>query len=78
MLRDSDSFWTDEQVKNLNDFQRSSYMHPFTCGGAINCREDLVAKPDGWHCPKCGYTQDWAHGFMLDGSWKINALELFS
>lgn len=55
--------WTDEQVKNLNDYQNSGRFHPFTCG---NCRNDLVALNEGWTCPTpdCGYTQDWAHEFM--------------
>jgi hypothetical protein len=26
----------------------------------------LVALNDGWHCPSCDYTQDWAHGMMAD------------
>lgn len=55
--------FTDEQVKNLNAFQKAGYFHPFTCG---KCSCDLVATKDGWICPTegCGYTQDWAHGFM--------------
>ena len=61
--------WTDEQVKNLNDYQGAGVFHPFTCGGT-NCREDLVATPTGWVCPKCDYTQNWAHDFMLTGEWR--------
>jgi hypothetical protein len=72
--------WSDDQVKNLNAFQRKGTFHPFTCG---NDRSDeahkryaeehnehdtglLVAGNDGWRCPVpgCGYTQGWAHAFM--------------
>lgn len=49
-------------------------MHPFTCGGTTgdgrDCRHDLVATEDGWVCPACAYTQNWAHDFMADFSWK--------
>ncbi len=62
--------WTKEQVKNLNDYQSSGYMHPFTCGGkkdGKDCRSILVATEDGWICPDgCGYTQKWAHEFMIN------------
>lgn len=61
--------FTDEQVRNLNDYQRASFMHPFTCGV---CSDDLIAEREGWRCPTpgCTYTQDWAHDFMADGSWR--------
>ena len=48
-------------------------MHPFTCGNDL-CRgvsgqhASLIASEDGWHCPACDYTQNWAHGFMA--CWK--------
>ena len=64
--------WTEEQVKNLNDFQMNSCCHPFTCGDD-DCRKDdrspLTATVNGWTHP-CGYTQDWAHAGMADGSWR--------
>lgn len=73
--------WTDEQVKNLNEFQTEGYMHPFTCGGkkdGKDCRSVLVATKDGWICPDgCGYTQNWAHSFMLDGSYMKSQKETF-
>lgn len=58
--------WTQDQVDSLNAFQRAGVMHPFTCG---ICRGDLVARQEGWYCPNDTYTQDWAHGFMMDWSW---------
>lgn len=62
--------FTPDQVASLNGFQESGVFHPFTCGGE-HCRNDLVAKEDGWHCPasSCEYEQDWAHDFMANWSW---------
>lgn len=59
--------FTPEQVENLNLYQRSGVMHPFTCG-AENCRADLIATEAGGGCPTegCEYTQKWAHAFMSD------------
>lgn len=55
--------FTDEQVENLNAFQKSNRYHPFTCGG--QCSDSvLVATNAGWICPRCDYTQCWAHEFM--------------
>lgn len=62
--------FTPDQLNSLNGYQASGFVHEFTCGGDINCRAALVAKESGWVCPKCGYIQDWAHGFMADWSWK--------
>jgi hypothetical protein len=71
--------WTEEQVDNLNRWQRCGRVHPFTCAGdradaahkayADEHGEDwgqLIATPTGWVCPVCSYTQDWAHDFMLE------------
>ena len=81
--------WTDEEVKNLNEFQMSGGMHPFTCGSGNRSdathskRKDmlqhhdwgiLLATKSGWVCPACHYTQDWAHEGMVDGSW-VEALK---
>jgi hypothetical protein len=51
------------QVYFLNRFQEAGRFHPFTCGGE-KCRENLVATTDGWRCPLCDYTQDWAYAIM--------------
>jgi hypothetical protein len=55
--------FTESEVEKLNQWQTDGRFHPFTCGSA-DCREVLVATVDGWVCPKCDYTQDWAHDFM--------------
>jgi hypothetical protein len=73
--------WTAEQVAKLNAWQSCGWVHPFTCG--CGDRADLmhrayaerhggdlgqlIATADGWLCPVCGYRQDWAHDFMLQG-----------
>lgn len=68
--------FSSQQVKHLNNWQDSGLVHPFTCGNLV-CSKDrvlrnhdcnLVATEYGWFCPSCGYHQDWAHDFMLDGS----------
>jgi hypothetical protein len=51
--------FTPEQVAALNRFQQNENGHPFTCA---NGRD--FATPEGWVCPYCDYTQDWAHEFM--------------
>jgi hypothetical protein len=72
--------WDDATVAALNRWQAAGSVHSFTCTGdradaaharsaALLGQSDggvLVANPNGWHCPACGYTQDWAHGFMRD------------
>ena len=73
--------WTEEQVKNLNEYQNDDRWHPFTCGGErrdelhqvyalIHKKHDygiLEATPEGWICPVCDYKQIWAHAFMAKG-----------
>lgn len=54
-----------EQVKCINNYQKSGKFHPFTCG---ECGNDLIAIEEGLICPTetCEYTQDWVHGFMAN------------
>lgn len=58
--------WTEVEVAALNRFQTSGFVHEFTCiedhGAASRV---LTATADGWRCPSCAYTQNWAHRFML-------------
>ena len=67
--------WTKGQVGSLSDFQKEESFHPFTCG---KCGSILQATEEGWICPtaSCDYTQDWAHDFMVDGSWKKRLEEM--
>lgn len=68
--------FTAEQVEGLNRWQRSTWVHPFTCGNRDTPEHEtmdpecdwgvLVATADGWVCRHCSYTQDWAHDYMVD------------
>ena len=63
---------TPEQIESFNDYQICGMFHPFTCPVSHdNGSRDLVATETTLKCPTCDYTQDWAHGYMLDGSWRI-------
>lgn len=73
--------WTEDEIANLNRWQRCGWVHAFTCGAGDrgddthwNYAEEhggdagqLVAAEDGWKCPACGWRQDWCHDFMLLG-----------
>ena len=55
--------WTDEQVSNLNDYQESGVMHPYTCDF---CRGILVATTEGWVCVCGKHKQDWCLSCMAE------------
>ena len=60
--------FTPAQVQALNEYQTIGHFHPFTCGtDSRHGGGALVATEAGWICPDCDYTQNWAHGFMVDG-----------
>ncbi len=59
--------WDDKMVEKLNGFQQNPFAHPFTCGNSDSHRDKdslLVATANGWVCPSCEYTQDWAWAWM--------------
>jgi len=58
--------FTDEQVQNLNEYQKLGIMHEFTCGNDHKGERTLIATNNGWICPTCDYKQDWCHAFMID------------
>ncbi len=59
-----------DTVRWLNAYQRCGVFHPFTCPlRHIGADRVLVASTEGWSCPSCTYTQDWAHKFMADPRW---------
>lgn len=69
--------WTDDQVRSLNAYQESGFMHPFICSEHVDDNlhadyEVLVASRDGWHCPVpgCAWHQVWAWAWMADWSWE--------
>jgi hypothetical protein len=55
-----------EQIECLNRWQFAGSNHPFTCGGQrtdehhLDGEGVLMATAEGWKCPYCAYTQDWA------------------
>jgi len=60
--------WTPEQVEALNRWQRCNYVHEFTCPhphGPLTHGRILIATKNGWTCPTCDYTQNWAHSWMM-------------
>ena len=66
--------FTPDQVESLNAYQKSGVFHPFTGNNDLlpDGEDDiLVAEQDGWHSlVDPNYTQDWAHSWMADWSWK--------
>lgn len=70
--------WTDEEVANINDSQRSAAMHPFTCGCGPEGDDDFadwpnrihVAQTDGLHCPngRCRVQTTHVDRTITDGS----------
>lgn len=71
--------WDEQTVIELNDYQRYSMQHAFTCGNLKHTgrgQNVLVATPEGWVCEGCDYTQLWAHAFMADGAWRASTVAL--
>lgn len=61
--------WTAEQVAELIRWQSAGYVHEFTCSSQTHQHSvALTPSVDGWICETCGYTQDWAYTYMVDGS----------
>ncbi len=52
-------------VKALNEWQQMGLVHPYTCNTKEKHSEGqdnkLIATKQGWGCPSCNYTQNWAH-----------------
>lgn len=54
--------WSPEQIKTLEAWQRNKDLHPYTCGNGLHSiTQVLIPTVDGWVCPSCDYTQNWAH-----------------
>lgn len=65
--------WTQEEVNELNNLQKSGKFHPYTCDReAKECEVNqiprdfskdgiLIATKDGWICPCGKYRQNWHH-----------------
>jgi len=76
---------TDEQIQDLNDWQKNPLFHPLTCGGNrtdekhLDGEGVLVATKEGWVCPYCDYKQPFTKLSMekKDGpgfNYKANAM----
>jgi len=50
-----DAPWSDEVVEALNWWQRSEFVHPYTCA----CGEVMIPTKEGFVCRKCPHKQDW-------------------
>ncbi len=48
--------FTAKQVEMLNAEQERADLHGYTCKNS----HELVATINGWVCPRCSYTQEWA------------------
>lgn len=46
----------------------------YTITAALETGNVLVASIEGWKCPSCDYTQEWAWKWMGDDSWQQNVL----
>lgn len=53
-------------IRRLHAWQRSSWIHPYTCGSGQRTDEQhfdgegiLVATESGWICPFCDYSQEY-------------------
>lgn len=66
--------WTDEQVKNLNIYQKSGRMHPYTDYLDDGTKIDLIATKDGWVKTEGGpVCQTWAHDWSADRDWSAKS-----
>lgn len=52
--------FTEEQVKNLNEYQNLGIVHEYTCRNEHYYSRVLIATTQGWICPNCDYKQSWA------------------
>ena len=69
--------FTPEQIEQLQRWQASTRVHPFTCvangvSGSVKHSDARILVPteDGMVCPfeACGYTQIWVRRYMVDGT----------
>lgn len=60
-----------EQVRLLNAYQSNGVFSPYCCVRPHSgMGRLLVATTEGWSCPSCDFTQNWAHEFMADPRWE--------
>lgn len=60
--------FNEDQISNINEFQKSKIFHNFTCS---TCGSNLVASEHGLFCQECGkLVQFWVYEFVANGEWK--------
>lgn len=62
--------WSDQEIEALRKHQEDDQRHPYTCGNRGDGKHPFEEKyldtgalrptREGWVCPYCDYTQDWA------------------
>lgn len=66
--------WSEKVVELLIKYQKSSQVHPYTCG-TTECvtkygwdfdSTHLKPTTEGWVCPLCDYKQNWVSKVVLD------------
>lgn len=62
--------FNENQIKNLERYQRLGYVHPFTCPQNSTHISDGILLPttNGMICIECGYIQNWVHDYMTSAS----------
>jgi hypothetical protein len=73
--------WTEDEVRNLEDWQSCPWVHAYTCG---HCRDAdplcddehaLVPTVYGWRCPTCDMRQNWCMALMVNGPPPLDPFE---
>lgn len=60
LVREISSPWSKTEVDYLNFEQNGGRYHPYTCRKNTKKCKNLIATENGWICPYCNYTQNWA------------------
>ena len=67
MLKVIQSPFSQEQVSNLDDFQKANKFPPYKCH---RDKHVLRAEARGLVCDKCGTVQPYAHNYAVSGAWR--------
>ena len=69
IIDNSKGMWSDEKVNQLNEGQKDTSRHPYTCDrSSVSCQVRvndgdgvLIATNGGWVCPCGNYRQFWSY-----------------
>ncbi len=75
--------WSDDAIERLNKHQRLREFHPYTCPERDESTHSwrhgdlgvLVAMREGFMCPDCGYSQDWAYADHAMPRWELDLID---